>query len=460
MNALVRLANTVRAVARSARAGLRDQTASVALMFAVSVLPIILVIGLAVDFGFVTQSQAQLNSAADAAALAAAKTAADAFTAGQQNYIALGQTAGSQWFSSQSTTIMNTSQQAVTVTVIQSGSSFASTLTYQATVSTYFATLVGYSTVPLAGTSSATITTNAYAAVAFLLDNSSSMLIAATQAGVDKMNSITPVGGTTPNKPSGLSQQSVPNGLGGLQCAFACHWDANGNDYYGLASNNHIQLRFDVLQSAVASAITQMINQERIPSQFSVGIYTFGNTLTKIYPANANQTTSTDLTDGIAAAQAMRSPVVPDEANTNFPAIMASLANLSTAAGDGSSPATPKKALIIVTDGLADYGSRSAPTSKGPINPADCTAMKALGYNIYVLYTTYITTPSNLVLPFDNIDLLPYIKGTSTPAMATSLQSCASSPANYAEASDPAAITQAMNQLLRAALLSGGRFTR
>jgi hypothetical protein len=429
-------------------------------MFAVSVLPITALIGVAIDLGFVTQSKVQLNSAADAAALAAAKTAANAFTAGLPNYIALGQAAGSQWFSSQGTRVLNTKQPTAAVTVVQSGSVLLSTVSYQATVPTYFASLFGIATFPVGGLSSATITTNAYVFVTFLLDNSSSMLIAATQAGVDKMNTITPVGANTSFKPTGLTASSVPDGLGSLHCAFACHWDASGNDYYGLARNNNIQLRFDVLQSALAAAITQMIAQELIASQFSIGVYTFGATLTKIYPSNANQTTSTDLHSGIAAAAAMQSPVVPDQANTYFPAVMRLLVNASAAAGDGSSAANPKKALIIVTDGLADYDLRSTPTSKGPINPADCTAMKALGYSIYVLYTTYITTPSNWVLPFDNIDLLPYINGTKTPAMATSLQSCASSPTHYAEASDPTAITTAMNQLLQAALGNGGRFAK
>jgi hypothetical protein len=140
---------------------------------------------------------------------------------------------------------------------------------------------------------------------------------------------------------------------------------------------------------------------------------------------------------------------------------MTSLYNASTncPACNGSSPTNPKRALIIVTDGLADYGSRSIPSSEGPIDPANCTAMKNLGYNVYVLYTTYITTPTNLVLPFSNSQLLPYLNGTQAPTMAGSLQSCASAPTNYIQASIPADIDAAMTQLLKAALASGGRFT-
>jgi Flp pilus assembly protein TadG len=460
--------STPRIALRARRRWLRDRSAAVALTFALSVLPVTLLIGIGIDLGFVTQSKAQLNAAADAAALAAATTAANGFTAGlaQATYMALGQTAGSQWFDSQGKTTLNTSTPTATVGVTQTGSVFLSTVTYQATVPTYFGGIVGLATIPVSGVSSATISTNSYVSVTFLLDNSSSMLIASTQAGVNQMNNVlTPVNAGTPGLPAGLTQQTlnaVPgaNGLGALQCAFACHWDANNNDYYGLARNNHIQLRFDVVQSAVASAIGEMIHEEVIASQFGVGIYTFGNTLTQVYPSSPGQSTSTDLTSGENAAAAIQTPVGPDAANTDFPAVMAALAAASSAAGDGSTLATPRKALIIVTDGLADYGSRQIPGTEGPIDPANCTAMKNLGYSVYVLYTTYITTPSNLVLPFGNIDLLPYLQGTATPGMAASLQSCASGPTNYAEASDPAAINTAMTQMLKSALGNGGRFTK
>lgn len=432
---------------------LRDRSAGIALTFAVTAIPVIGTIGIAIDLGLVTQAKTQLNLATDAAALAAAKGAADAFTAGQQNYIAAGQAAGVEWFNSQAGTVLGTTLQAPSVTVTQSGAVFNSNVSYQGSVKPYFAPLFGVSNVALGGVSSATITTTAYVSVTFLLDNSSSMLIAATQDGVNQMNSLTPVSDRN-------ARNTVPSGLGNLQCAFACHWDAGNYDYYGLARYYGIQLRFDVLQSAAASAINQMISQRKIANQFAVTVYTFASALKQLYPADTNQPISTDLTNGVTAVQNFQTPVVIDDGNTNFPAVMKDLAGRSTPAGDGSSTASRKKALIIVTDGLADYQPRTTPTSKGPINPADCAAMKTLGYSVYVLYTTYITTPSNLVLPFDNINLLPYINGTASPAMVPSLQACASAPTNFAQASDPAAINAAMTQLLQAALGNGGRYTQ
>ena len=183
------------------------------------------------------------------------------------------------------------------------------------------------------------------------------MVMAATQAGVDLMHAITP----EPGKNS-----SVPTDLPGCPLRVCLPLGSRGQDHHGIARNNKILLRVDLLQSTVQTAITEMIDEELMPHQFSVGIYTFDDRLTQIYPSSSNEFTSIDLARGIIASQSIRTPVVSYRANTNFPAAMASLAAVSTTAGNGSSAVTPRKALIIITDGLADYGNRAAPGRRGP----------------------------------------------------------------------------------------------
>lgn len=449
---------------------LRDRSAGIALMFAVTAIPTVALIGIAIDFGFATQAKAQLDAASDAAALAAAKGAADAFSAGRSDYIAAGQSAGVEWFNTQAKAAFGPEAPTPSVAVTQNGAVFSSSVTYQSSVKPYFAPLYGVSKTGLGGLSSATITATTYIAVTFLLDNSSSMLVAATQDGVNKLISLIPVTTNFARLKGPKKSNDVPNGLGNNQCAFACHWDANGADYYGLARANNIQLRFDVLQSAAVSAIQQMIKQKNpnVSDQFAITVYTFDNGLTQLYPTDKKQSTSTDLASGVTAVQNFETPVVIDDGNTNFPKVMKDLVKNSTTAGNGSSPTNRKQALIIVTDGLADYNPRTIPSSEGPINPADCAAMKSLGYSVYVLYTTFITTPLDAVL-LNNHGLLPYLTGfddkgnvvnVGEKAMVPSLQSCASAPANFAQASDPAAINTAMTQLLQAAIGNSGRYTQ
>lgn len=455
-----------------ARRCLGDHSAGVALLFALSALPVIGVIGIAIDFGLATQAKTQLNLAADAAALAAAKGAADAFTAGNSvdKARAAGEAAGREWFRSQAGTVLGSTLQDPDVKVPQpNGGVFTSQVTYQGTVKPYFAPIFGVSTIALGGSSRATITTNAYVSVTFLLDNSSSMLIAATQDGINTMHKVTPYS----NK---QDQERVPRWLGRprvgqpnardnwtAQCAYACHWDANNNDYYGLALKNNVKLRLDVLKEAATSAVQLMIDQSKInkiDKQYSIAIYKFARDLTTVYPED------TDLDKANAALGDTRVPLVSDNGDTDFPTIMRKLgvlANNSSKPGDGSSTTSRRKSLIIVTDGMADYykdgkpDGRVIPTSEGPINPVDCDGMKKIGYSVYVLYTTYISSPPDLMLHFDR-DLEAYINGTAKGAMVPSLQSCASAPTNYVEASDPTAINAAMKRLLQSALSNGGRY--
>lgn len=86
--------------------------------------------------------------------------------------------------------------------------------------------------------------------------------------------------------------------------------------------------------------------------------------------------------------------------------------------------------------------------------------MRGLGYNVYVFYIIYVTQPQAVMLSFDNGSIADYVSGKKTPAMIPWLRSCASTPTNYAEASDPAAINATMTQMLQAALGNGGRVTQ
>jgi Flp pilus assembly protein TadG len=495
----------------------QDREGAVALAFGLACIPLALLIGLAVDFGFIAQARAQLDLAADTAALTATKTAGAAFVAnvGTTQAIAQGENDGTNWFTAQVGLIPNASVTATNVLVTNTGNTFNSTVTYQAKVATFFSALFGVQFVDLTNASAAQIIANAYVDVTFLLDNSSSMLIASTLAGVTALETATALASSLPAtdpRHVSLAGAGSDSALAGDQCAFACHWSASNKDYYGIARgivpsalSSPVQLRFDVVQSATAIAIGLMQAAEAssgISNQFGTSVYTFNNALTLVYPGNGQPTCHGESTVGCdisgdsgsaqTAAAAFQNPVTTAIANTWFPQIMASLAAASTEAGDGSSASTPRKALIIVTDGIQDWTYLSGPDgadsgartpvpnyaqtagasgnnpggAEGPINPADCAAMKALGYDVYVLYTTYITQDASgnqNPLVIYNTFLVPYVNGTGTPAsynLATNLQACASSPSNFAQASDPAAITAAMTAMLQSVINSGARLTQ
>ncbi len=448
---------------------LRDSAnGTVTIIFAAAAVPIVLLTGLAFSFGLLTVAKEQLDLASDTAALAAASTAARSFTAGQTDYISEGTAAGEQWFQNQSAVILGSlSKPTDTVKVTQSGGSFSATVSYTASVASVLGNWFGSSGVVttqgtaqqqvygsgLTNTSSVTITTNAFVDVDFLLDNSSSMMIGATETDIQRLGALL-------YQIQGVTMPASAAGLQNYHCAFACHWTqtGGGTDYYAVAraASPAITLRWDVLQSAMQTAITQMQTLEVIPNQFDIGVYSFGDPsfapLKTIYPDN------TDISAAKTVVAANTSPVVIDAANTDFPAAMTAFANLATPAGDGSTQLVPKKALIIVTDGIADYGSRSIPTSEGPMDPADCDAIKAKGYQVFVLYTTY-STDYPLVL-LNNQNLATYINGTGPGSLVGNLQACASGSQNFIQASSPADIQAGLTQLLSVAVGSAAKYTQ
>ena len=98
----------------------------VALMFAITVVPTIGVVGLAVDWKPCHPVRGTTEFRGRCSALAAVKTAADAFTAGKRDYIASGEAAAWQWFSGQSAGNFGANADPPTVVVRHSDTGFSS----------------------------------------------------------------------------------------------------------------------------------------------------------------------------------------------------------------------------------------------------------------------------------------------------------------------------------------------
>jgi hypothetical protein len=257
-------------------------------------------------------------------------------------------------------------------------------------------------------------------------------------------------------------------------CAFACHWTSTlvsgtnySNDYYGLARQNNITLRFDVVQSAAETVVQDLINylpNSPVAAPFSVGVYTFNTSLGTLYappatPATTASSEQTELNAALAAITNYSTPVIPTSANngdTDFPDSMASMATILGTSGSGATPSTPRKNLFLVTDGVVDYVDSSGNRTEGPIDTTECTAIKNQGVTIYVLYTDYYPLPNDYYL--DNIK--QYTEPYASSQVYNALLSCASAPSTFFEASDSSSINTAMQQMLKIALTSPGRLAQ
>ena len=130
-----------------------------------------------------------------------------------------------------------------------------------------------------------------------------------------------------------------------------------------------------------------------------------------------------------------------DDKATEVTNMLTAMKNLIPNAGTGAPGATPQKILFIITDGMLDQPNGGG-RYFGPMRSSDltqCTAIKAKGIKIAILYTQYL--PESLsgdswsqtnIAPFLPRPPSPYPAGNAgnSDQVLTALQSCASSGVN------------------------------
>jgi len=248
-------------------------------------------------------------------------------------------------------------------------------------------------------------------------------------------------------------------------CSLACHDSSTGQDLTGLvrAANQNgagISLRVDVVLAATAEVINSLIAKEAqlgLPNQFGVGVYTIGTSNGKqVYPApgGAFNEASTDLSGALTAVQAMQGT----NDSTDIDDALLTLASEVKAAGKGGLPTTPVKNLFIVTDGLQDFlfNGSGHPTRWLPVSNSSCAALKNKGINIFVLYTPYYPLPHYQYLD----SLKPMFEPAATSSILSALQACATTPAQFFQASSTTEIQAAMQQMLNLALNTPASITQ
>src|SRR5271165_6852149 len=209
----------------------RDRRGNVAITFALALLPAVFLIGMGLDFSSAIQKRAALNAAADAAALAAVTPTMLTQTP------AAAQTAATNIFQAQASLVGGLNYTAPQVNIVQTATTRTVTVNYGGAYSTAssinnFPNVLGQQNWNISGSSTATATAAPNIDFYLLLDNSPSMDLPATSAGITTMTN------ATENAPA-----SGGNANG---CAFACHesnpaadnlGNPGGIDNYQLAKN-------------------------------------------------------------------------------------------------------------------------------------------------------------------------------------------------------------------------------
>jgi hypothetical protein len=382
-------------------------------------------------------------------------------------------------------------QTAVTVTITHPNgpTSRQVVVDYNAQNATIFSAVLKQTSTGIHGTSTSQANLPPNIDFYLLLDNSPSMSLPATQAGITSMQNLTP------------TQD------GGNSCAFACHQastnngDTAGNpcsdgsaptqssgaycaaknsagqaiaqiDNFALARKNNITLKLDELSSGVTQ-LTQVASKYQTsavwatPPQYRFAAYQM-DTLWQVGATNnllmgltsnyVSAWTSSSANFGVmemyanssgCANAACTSGVSFNDVATNYDVAMSSINATMPAPGGGSnlSGDTPQEVLFFVSDGVEDEQNivRLIQPINAGLSTNYCTLIKARGIKIAVLYTAYLPVPANSFY----MTYVSPIQANLGPA----LQACAS-PGLYYQAAIGANLGTALSTLFQAAVQS------
>ena len=252
------------------RSMLACRRGAVAIILAFAATMLVLAIGMGIDLWQAYAMKARLQSALDAAALAIASTDRTQYTQAELN-------ARTQaYFTANYPTSALGTPGSSTPTLSYGASPNIIDVTGTASIPTTFMRIVGINTLSVSATGQANAAWP-YINFYLLLDDSPSMAIAATGAGVTTM----------------VNNTAAQGG-----CGFACHevnpaaenpalGNPGGEDNYQLARNLGVTLRIDLLQQAAANLMTTAQtteNNNSISNEYGMAIYTFDTQLNTIYP--------------------------------------------------------------------------------------------------------------------------------------------------------------------------------
>jgi Flp pilus assembly protein TadG len=397
---------------------LRNRRGNVAMMYALVAPVLVFAGGAAIDYGRTAQIHTKLNAAADAAALAALTPT----MLQQSNQTA--QDASKSMFNGLTEGIPGLTVGATQVTV--SVTNVANTLirnvsvTYSTSVNTIFAQVLGKSALSVSGSSQASAQAPPNIDFYVLLDNSPSMALPATQAGITSMQSLTQnqtTGGcafachqantsyntTTPTSSETdtvynpctdgtsptLPPASSPITINSVKYSKAWCDASKGHvqlDNYALARKNNITLRLDELNSGISTLLQTASTAAQstmfaTPPKYRFSIYSMDSlwqiSLTQLVALTSNYTsgwTTASTNFGVmemysnnsncANSACSSSTSTPGgDVATNYDTTLGNLSKTTYIPnpGNGSNQPsdTPQEMLFIVTDGVEDEESGS-----------------------------------------------------------------------------------------------------
>lgn len=452
----------------------RDRKANVAVITALTMVPIIFLLGMTLDFTQALRKKEQLDAAADAAVIAAVRPA----MLMQTDAVAV----------ATATAIFNTRAKTLsglaavptpTITVTDVGLQRTVSVSYSAaSLNNFPAVLHNTASWPISGSATAQAASAPNMNWYLLMDDSPSMGIGASVTDINNL-----IAATTPAKQPASTSQN---------CGFACHetniaQDGGTKDNLAIARANNVTLRIDLVANALNQLLTTWTNcpQSGITGGVMQCMSALNNTTYKaaLYSfdvgLNTLQTLTTPTIAGTQVNNIALMPVVyqncvflgcsnssptnpKTDYGTDIAGALTSLNSIMPAPGLGSNASgdTPQEVVFLVTDGVEDKISSTCPNAtlgshnrcQQPLDTTMCTTIKNRGIKIAILYTEYLQLinlgPSqNVTDSFYMSWIDAYDEPTpNTGTIALNLQACAS-PGFYSSVATGSDITAALTDL-------------
>jgi len=488
----------------------RDRRGNIAIIFAIALLPILTAVGSAVDYSLATRIRAKLQSAADAASVAAISQKSPGYAAAAamsgNGSVDAGVTDANKFFDGNMNGIVGYTNLSRTSTVTKTGIKLASNVQFSADVPAVFMKVIGYQKLTVTGSSTSAASLPPYLDFYLMLDVSGSMGLPSTDNEQTRLAAINP--DNYANYPTG--------------CTLACHFATQDvctnsgqkyptnnycmgypisrvsyNGYKQLIQNNSghlptamvsglpnslystlapvsscsadgtdscIQLRADAVGYAVTQLFVTANASAKVTDQFKIGLYPFIRYLYTYFALTSSINGSATNSSTINYAAANLASQLDTNANlnlgsggTHFENAFPSMNTIITAVGDGSAWNNTLPYVFLITDGAQDpqvkalNGGWSGSNHATVLDPtAQCKPLKDRGIIISVLYVPYQPIQNPNASFAGNED---GYANDNIPNIPPSLKACAS-PNFFFTANTPADITAALNAMFKQALVT------
>ncbi|PPD40471.1 MAG: hypothetical protein CTY15_14765 [Methylocystis sp.] len=420
----------------------RDERGAVAILFGLTMIPIVLMIGAALDYTRASAMRSRLNHLMDRAALAAVKAAAqkeaDCIA---RNYLIsgcstadiqkLGVGAGTQFVKADHA--FQSYGKTIAVTLAKADVAWSANLVYAAELPASMTKVMGMTALPVKGTVTSNISlgTQLYLNVHLLLDRSMSMGIGATSDDITRLQALT-------------------------GCAFGCHSTADAPTHYFAPKAQGIRFRIDDLRDAATTlvATAKTVTASNARNHIQIAAYGFNHVVTPLIALTS------DLNAVGSAIQSFDMPDVDD--GTQIGDAINWLTPRVPTSGDGMAADRPQQVVILVTDGVEDgiytgWEGMTAPTglplswwgpsytkaNTGAFPTGVCDALKQKDVIVGVVYTTYV--------PFVGTEQYDKLIGPFAANISPNLEACAST-GYFFVASKPGEINAGMQHLFNKAM--------